>query len=66
MASNSFTAKTQDQVCLPIDSEDELMKPINVNWTNPNLKNPFVLEHNTRLGKIRVEVVDDIHAVTNL
>jgi len=67
MASNSFNAKTQDQVYLPIDLEDDLLRPINVNRTNPNLRNPFVVEHNIRLVKMKSDQsVDDSIVADNL
>lgn len=37
---------TKDSTHILIETEDDLLKPINVNWTSPSLKNPFVVAHN--------------------
>jgi hypothetical protein len=64
MATKSFLASESTHELL--EMEDDLMKPINENRTNPKLQNPFVLEHNFRLSRKNEESVDDSHLVTQL
>jgi hypothetical protein len=66
MPSNGTRARANDSMHILIDTEDDLLKPINENRTNPNLENPFVLEHNIRLARKNEEHVDGTTGIKNV
>lgn len=52
MASNPNRARANDSMHMLVDTGDDLLKPINVNLTNPKIENPFVRAHAEHLRKL--------------